>query len=302
MPKTAAQVKEIFSQLNENVNDFNFRLAINILIVHCDKYEIKDNGEYLLNDENKIIDDEEKKKKKAEIAAIYLERLKLMNDIAAAANKYPDEPNAGKIKDKVKELSEEYLKELTDFENEKENEAISQDYTNYSNYEKKAYAIIKKETEMKAGGQYSQHEGLSDEEFFKQQKDLLANMAAKSIAVHTLGRTYRSMLHADESMTENEKDNLAKEFFGTDGKKVFNTKGIEQQYDEIKNSKNFQHMMSKITDWNKFLDFKEEIGYSNNYIIDRLSKATKEVLDAEKLAQRDSSVKNENTLKLNINN
>ena len=106
-------------------------------------------------------------------------------------------------------------------------------------------------------------------------------MAAKSIALHTLGRTYRSMIHADETMTEKEKDKLAKDLFGKDGQKVFNEKGIQAQLDDIKNSANFKQMMSEVNDWDEFMNLKDEASYANNFIIDRLAKATKTVLEAE---------------------
>ncbi|MBQ6675905.1 MAG: hypothetical protein IJM75_07225 [Ruminococcus sp.] len=288
MPKTAVEVKELFIGLKEGIAEkttaqLDLRTAMTVLIYHCNRYDHIDNGlevnEEDYDDEFEL--DEEKKKKKAEIAAIYIERIKLLNEIAEKANALGDDPDANKVKKTVKELSEEYLKELSAYETEKENEAIDKDYDNFSVYEKKAYTKLKNEGLRTISGKYGNNGGINEEVYFEQQKSLLADLAAKSIALHTLGRTYRSMLHADETMTDNEKDQLAKDFFGKDGTKVFEEKGIKSQIDEIKNSANFKQMMSEVNDWDEFMNLKDEASYANNFIIDRLAKATKTVLESE---------------------
>lgn len=288
MPKTAVEVKDLFTGLKEGIAEetiaqSELRTAMTVLIYHCNRYDHIDNGlevnEEDYDDEFEL--NEEKKKKKAEIAAIFIERIKLLNEIAEKANALGDDPDANKVKKTVKELSEEYLKELSAYETEKENEAIDKDYDNFSVYEKKAYTNLRNEGLRTIAGKHGNHDNIDEKVYFNQQKELLADMAAKSIALHTLGRTYRSMLHADETMTDNEKDQLAKDFFGKDGTKVFNEKGIKAQLDDIKKGSNFKSMMSDVTSWKDFMDFKDELCYSNNSILDRLAKHTKALLEAE---------------------
>ena len=308
MPMTAVEVKELFTGLKEGIAEetiaqSELRTAMNVLIYHCNRYDHIDNGlevnEEDYDDDYKL--DEDKKKKKAEIAAIYLERLKLLNDIASKANALGEDPGAMAVGEKVKELSEEYLKSLSDYENEKENEAIDKDVENMSEYEKKAYNELKNEGLRTIDGKYGNNDNIREDIYFEQQKSLLADLAAKSIAVHTLGRTYRSMIHTDETMTEDEKDQLAKDLFGKDGKKVFKEKGIQAQLDEIKNSANFKHMMSGVNDWDEFMNLKDEISYANNFIIDRLAKSTRAVLEAEnpkQAVQQPNKIVKTNNIKL----
>lgn len=308
MPKTAVEVKELFTGLKEGIAEettaqSELRTAMTVLIYHCNRYDHIDNG--LEVNENNYDDefefDKEKKKKKDEIAAIYLERLKLLNDIASKTNALGEDPGAMAVGEKVKELSEEYLKSLSDYENEKENEAIDKDVENMSEYEKKAYAELKNEGLRTIGGKFGNNDNIREDIYFEQQKSLLADLAAKSIAVHTLGRTYRSMIHTDETMTENEKDQLAKDFFGKDGTKVFNEKGIQAQLDDIKKGSNFKSMMSDVTSWKDFMDFKDELCYSNNSILDRLAKHTKALLEAEnpkQAVQQPNKIVKTNNIKL----
>lgn len=157
MPKTAVEVKELFTGLKEGIAEettaqSELRTAMTVLIYHCNRYDHIDNG--LEVNENNYDDEFEfdKEKKKAEIAAIYLERLKLLNDIASKANALGEDPGAMAVGKKVKELSEEYLKSLSDYENEKENEAIDKDVENMSEYEKKAYTELKNEGLRTIGG------------------------------------------------------------------------------------------------------------------------------------------------------
>ena len=284
MPSKMSQLLKDLKTLNRDIID-NAELSekVNGFITFCKKNEecSFDNfseKEPLYELEKKELDD--KKKKTADIFVI---RVQYLNELKAEAEKQPESPWAKRIDDLFDnhKLTDDEIKTLEDFENEYMLKKVEeQEMTSLES--KKIKEINKVISEVKL---MTKPDGVDYADFqkdtmaeFEEAKKTLTDHLAKALAIKTFGRMISSMAAADDTMTEEEKNQTARDLLTEDN--------INDSAKEIKTRDDFKRMMSDIKNWDDLGIIAEQAQATGDLLFKRLADTSKTMLQEEKQAEQ----------------
>lgn len=230
-----------------------------------------------VNDDGLTEEEREKKKKKDKekefLVASIVEKL---DELKKEAEAHPNLPGA----DRAKKLADDYLKdpEVLQAMSLQENRAAEKEVkeTKLKMEETiEASVSAKAKKELKDTVPENCPKDKTPEEYFAEQKGLLADHAARMLAVKTLATTVKSYMVADKTMTEKEKKELRMD--------VLSEKNIINCTKDIKSRDDFKAMMGKVKDWNSFNEIKSELTEKTggDKLFDRLAKTSKEMIQTE---------------------
>ena len=284
MPSKMSQLLKDLKTLNRDIID-NAELSekVNGFITFCKKneecsFDTFSEKEPLYELEKKELDD--KKKKTADIFVI---RVQYLNELKAEAEKQPESPWAKKIDDLFDnhKLTDEEIKTLEDFENEYMLKKVEeQEMTSLES--KKIKEINKVISEVKL---MTKPDGVDYADFqkdtmaeFEEAKKTLTDHLAKALAIKTFGRMISSMAAADDTMTEEEKNQTARDLLTEDN--------INDSAKEIKTRDDFKRMMSDIKNWDDLGIIAEQAQATGDLLFKRLADTSKTILQEEKQAEQ----------------
>ena len=113
---------------------------------------------------------------------------------------------------------------------------------------------------------------------FEEAKKTLTDHLAKALAIKTFGRMISSMAAADDTMTEEEKNQTARDLLTEDN--------IKDSANEIKTRDDFKRMMSDIKNWDDLGIIAEQAQATGNLLFKRLADTSKTILQEEKQAEQ----------------
>ena len=286
MPKPINSFLQELKALKKNVkgNDL-LTQSVDKLIKHCDKNKEYDDITFLNKDLSTAgytrKDDE---KKKQMIAAAFIERVILLNQLQEASGNMLDP----EVKDHVDQvvqnntLSEDEIKMLQNYENElaeKQVDDMSTLDTEMKEINKINGAISEIDIkECPPGTDPAQFQKDTAEDFADAKK-LVADQIAKALAVKTIGRTIKSYQAADETMTVEERKELEKDMYGEDGA------NIEVAANDIKTRDDFQRMMSDVKSWKDLKIMTQEVQGVGNRIFKRLADTAKTMINEQAIQE-----------------
>ncbi|MBO6141453.1 MAG: hypothetical protein J6O40_06625 [Ruminococcus sp.] len=243
-----------------------------------DNFDIFSQKESLFDFERK--EQEEKKKKTADMFVIRVHYIQELEEEAKKLNDNSLNDNINKIASSHK-LTDDEIKTLQNFENEHMLKKVEEQKTTSLEFSKmdEIYKDISSEKLMAPpeGTDPYQYQKDTEPEFEKA-KAALQKHFAKALAVKTFGRTISSMAVGDESVTEHDKDEMAKE--------MLTDENINSSAKDIQTRDDFTRMMQDIRTWRDLRIVTQEAQAGGNLLFKRLADTTKRMLAEERQAEQ----------------